>query len=149
MKIFNFNYRIKLIKKSKSLDEIQKEIDDLKEPVLKGFAFIQPLIGHSYSFKLGKPVIVNGNIGEIKAYIKEESVIDVYLHKLHYVKRVSVMQADIIVVLTKQNYAIPLSPHDWNHLINSFKDKRSVYIEYKHTKHGNVKLTESFKKTLK
>lgn len=102
---------------------------------------------HSHRLRKGNLVITEDGIGQYEGLDKSTYEVDVYLLNKNFIKRYHQTEVyQYFVMIPKQNYyeMIPLSYSDYSLLPTGKNSYASFAIEYKLTKHGFAKLTESF-----
>jgi len=129
---------------TKSFAEIFKEMMELDNKPLKGFAFIAPILSYSYDLRKGRKVLTDKGIGSIVYFNQDEYRMDVYLDKWKYTISRHPNHVYIVVVLGIDNKFKPLTFSDWKYVL-PLSNRISFPIEYRHTTHGNYCLTNSFK----
>jgi hypothetical protein len=142
MKLFN----LRIVKIRNSWSDLIKEIRQIDRNTSNiGYAFVHPLLSHSYDLRVGRKVYTDKGIGSITSYNRDEHTAYIYLDKVKYQIQRHVNQLYIIAVLTRANKYVPLSPHVWEYIEDKLKaSPTSFQVEYRGTTHGNVTLTDKF-----
>jgi hypothetical protein len=129
---------------TKSFAEIFREMMELDNKPLNGFAFVHPILAYSYDFRKGRKVMTNKGIGTIVNFYQQEYRIDIHLDKQKYIISRHPNDVSIIVVLGMDGKFKPLTFHDWKYVL-PLSNRISFPVEYRHTTHGNYCLTNNFK----
>jgi hypothetical protein len=139
-----FNVLIRRLRGQTREERILSELAEIKQPLI-GWAFVQPLLSHSYNLSNNRRVITDKGLGYIRNFERKYYLVEIKLDGTHEIIGRKPMELSAIYVFGMNMRFIPLSPEDWKYVIDKIHSV-SFPVEYRLTKHGSAKLTDNFKK---